>query len=75
MQPHRPNFDPREAIKQACPCGNELYNKVHRLARVSHMAPGNKTGQDVLVDQPVFCCAVCGLEVGLEPDIPKMQQD
>ena len=60
----QPQFDPAQAIPNQCICGSELFTQAVRLSKLSRMAPGNKTGQDLTVRFEVFVCKSCGLEVG-----------
>jgi len=58
-------FDVREAVRKNCEkCGGENFNPVVKIAIVSSIAPGNKTGKDVLIQVPVFVCMSCGCEFG-----------
>lgn len=64
----QPRVDIRQAIPMTCKkCEGELYDQAFRLARVPGLAPGNETGQDVMVQYPVYVCRACGLEGGSEP--------
>jgi len=57
-------FDVTQAIQKACPCGAELFDKALRIKSVSKLAPGNKTGQDVMIEFAVYVCRKCGEELG-----------
>jgi len=57
-------FDMTQAIGQACQCGGDLFDKVMRLKSVSKLAPGNKSGQDVMIEFAVYVCRACGKELG-----------
>jgi len=57
-------FDITQAVGQVCQCGHELFEKVLRIKSVSKLAPGNKSGQDVMIEFTVYVCRKCGTELG-----------
>jgi hypothetical protein len=63
----QPQFDLSQAVKKACPCGHEFFNKVFRIGIISKLAPGNKLNQDITVEYPSYVCQSCGVEFGKTP--------
>ena len=59
-----PQFDLKDALKKACDCGAELFQKAIRLGVISALAPSNRTQQDIIVEYPVYVCRTCGQEFG-----------
>jgi len=57
-------FDVTQAIGKACQCGYELFDKAVRIKVISRIAPGNTTGQDVMIEFAVYVCRKCGAELG-----------
>jgi hypothetical protein len=58
-------FDIREAVQKQCEkCSGEIFDKAFRLGLISPMAPGNKTGQEVLVEYQTYICRACRHEFG-----------
>ena len=62
-------FDITQAIGQSCQCGSDLFEKVLRLKSVSKLAPGNTSGQDVMIEFAAYVCWKCGTELGKEAEI------
>ena len=59
-----PKIDITQAIQTICPnCKGELFDRAVRVGIVSHLAPGNDTGQDVTVETAVHVCRSCGDEL------------
>ena len=56
----QPPIDVTQASVRVCACGSNVFDQAFTLGMVSRMASGNKTGQDVLVQMPVFVCRECG---------------
>uniref|UniRef100_A0A6H1ZCW9 Uncharacterized protein n=1 Tax=viral metagenome TaxID=1070528 RepID=A0A6H1ZCW9_9ZZZZ len=61
--PSQPAFDIREAVQQACICGNNMFDKQYRIGFISEIAAGNRTGQKINVEYPTYVCLGCGLEL------------
>ena len=62
--PSQPAFDVKEAVQQACICGNNMFDKQYRVGFISEIAAGNRTGQKINVEYPTYVCLSCGLELG-----------
>jgi len=60
----QPQFDLSQAVKKACPCGHEFFDKVFRVGIISKLALGNKLNHDITVEYPNYVCSACGLEFG-----------
>lgn len=62
-----PQVDVSQAISIRCKaCDSDHFEQAFRLGTVSRMAPGNKTGQDLMVRHEIFLCINCGVEAGKE---------
>ena len=58
-------FDLTEAIQQQCNnCSGDTFEKLYRISYISSVAPGNRTGQKITVESPVYICYHCGMELG-----------
>jgi hypothetical protein len=53
-------YDPAQAVPKLCPCGCDRFAMIFKIAMVSRLAPGNKTGQDLFISMPVYACVNCG---------------
>ncbi len=62
-----PQVDISQSIPIKCKaCSHNQFEQAFRLGAVSRMAPGNKTGQDLMVRHEIFICINCGVEAGKE---------
>jgi len=60
-------FDVSQAIQQNCKaCGGEYFDIANRIKLISAIAPGNRTGQQVIVKFEAYLCRACGGELGKE---------
>ncbi|MFH1448100.1 MAG: hypothetical protein ABIG39_04515 [Candidatus Micrarchaeota archaeon] len=60
-------FDVSQATVKICgSCKGLIFDKCFRMSIISALAPGNKTGQQITVEQPVFICRGCGLEMNMQ---------
>ena len=60
----QPTVDPTKATFKQCKCGSDYFDLAYKIGVVSRMAPGNNTGQDVMVKFETFICRWCGDEYG-----------
>lgn len=56
--------DITQAIPRPCSCGCVWFDKAFRLGVISAIAPGNRTGKEVVVEYPTYLCRECGVEAG-----------
>lgn len=56
--------DVSQASRRVCSCGSEFFDKTFRVGVVSKLASGNRIGQDVTIEMPVYVCRSCGMELG-----------
>lgn len=61
-------FDPAQATEHLCQCGSEYFDQTFRVRIVSRLAPGNKTGQTLIIPIPVNICRECGKVLNLIDD-------
>lgn len=66
--------DISHAVYKKCECGSVHFDKVYKVGTISKLTPGNKTGQDIIVEVPVYICHGCGMELNpIENQLPSAE--
>jgi hypothetical protein len=59
---------PGEVEPIKCKCGSQYWQQVFRLSVLSKLNPRNPTGKDQVLNQTVFVCHSCGMELNFEKE-------